>query len=165
MFNYFVSPETMDAISDPDTLVRHDPYQAVKFDALKEMRANDDGSLYKGAAFKHVASIQAPLQHVLSLLDPEFMKEKRNFYAWLDRGKNGAYCVYDRRRAADRQAQFERDFGHMFVKGEDNGVLESTSATETADLGDIELPSGPGENAAGPGLHDRSEEQPQGLGG
>jgi hypothetical protein len=165
MFNYFVSPETMDAVSDPDSLVKHDPYQAVKFDALKEMRANDDGTLYKGAAFRHVASIQAPLEHVLRLLDPEFMKEKRNFYSWMDRGNNKAYCVYDRRSAASRQAQFERDFGHLLVKGETNGVHDETNGAEAASLGNVELPSGPGEIAAGPGLHDRSEEQPTSSGG
>lgn len=101
----------MNIISDPATLVASDPAQAEKFAAIAELRKLDDGDF--SGPFKRVASIQAPLMNLLHCFDPEFMKEKRNFFRWLDSGNNKAYCTYDRRSAQARQAHFERDFGHL----------------------------------------------------
>lgn len=120
---HFVQPADMIHASDPDRLVQSDPSQAIKFDALAELRKMDDGTLYQGSEFRRVASLQAPLENLMKCFDPEFMKSKRNFYAWLDSGKNKAYCTYDRRDAATREAIFQRDFGHLFKEKSDGHDL------------------------------------------
>lgn len=87
---------------NPEMLMRHAPaYYGPHFDALAEMRAMDpDGSLYRGSEFRHIASLKGvPMWTALKIVDPEFMADKKRFYAWLDKGNNRRYCVYDRRRA------------------------------------------------------------------
>jgi hypothetical protein len=66
-----------------------------RFDALADLRKQDDGSLHRGQGFRRVASfVNVPLfQAATTLLDPEFMKNKKKFYAWLRR--NREYCTYD----------------------------------------------------------------------
>jgi hypothetical protein len=65
-----------------------------RFDAIKEMRDADDGTLYKGSAFRHVASfVNLPMFKAAQLLDPEFMQDKSKFYAFLRR--NREYATYD----------------------------------------------------------------------
>lgn len=118
--SFFISKnETIvDKLMDSDTLMKIAPdYYGPRFDAIKELRDMDEGMMQKGAGFKRVASlVNVPLQQTANLFDPTWMKSKQKFYAWLDRGENRRYCTYDRRGRADRQAQFERDFGHIIKK-------------------------------------------------
>lgn len=101
MSNFFVgSNSELNRISDADTLVKSAPRLAERFEAIAELKALDDGNIYKGQHFKRVASIVAPLMEVAEILDPDFLKNKRKFYKWLD--DNSAYCTYDRRAALAR---------------------------------------------------------------
>ena len=92
----------MDAITDPDALIKADPeYYTPKFEAIAELRSMDDGSLHRGNEFRRVASlVNVPIMAALKIIDPNFLLDKKRFYAWLDRGNNGAYCTYDRRKSA-----------------------------------------------------------------
>ena len=97
-----------------DFLMSADPeYYGPKFEAIAEMRALDDGTLHKGNEFRRVASfVNVPLfRAATTILDPEFMRDKKKFYEWLDR--NRQYCTYQRPSKADRFAQVERDLGHL----------------------------------------------------
>ena len=90
-----------DKLMNPDALLAVAPdYYAPRFAAIKELRDQDDGTLHKGNEFRRVASfVNIPLFHAIStVLDPEFMQDKKKFYAFLDRNK--VYCTYDLRRNA-----------------------------------------------------------------
>jgi len=80
-----------------DTLVKAAPeYYSPRLDAIKELREQDDGTLHRGNEFRRVASlINVPMFAAVNLLDPEWMKNKKNFYAWLAR--NPQYKTYDSR--------------------------------------------------------------------
>ena len=43
-----------------------------------------------------VAELTVPVEAAARILEPDFLKDKRKFYGWLDR--NPRYCKYDRRR-------------------------------------------------------------------
>ena len=92
----FVGPNlrVLDALTDAETLVKSAPEMADRFEALKELRGQDDGSLYRGSAFRRVASLSGPLLDFAEILEPGFL-DKKFFYAWLDRHQE--YCTYDRR--------------------------------------------------------------------
>lgn len=98
----------MDVVMNPDALLAQAPeYYEPKFQAIADLRKLDDGTLHKGSEFRRVASfVNVPLfQGAMKLFDPDFMKDKRRFYEFLDR--NLEYCTYDRRNrgamtAADR---------------------------------------------------------------
>jgi hypothetical protein len=112
---------------DPNLLMAVAPdYYGPRFDAIKELRDADDGSLHSGSEFRRVASfVNVPLANAITtVLDPEWMKDKKKFYAWLDR--NRAYCTYQRKDRATQGAMFQRDFGHLF-KEVDNGVFTAPS--------------------------------------
>lgn len=98
--NFFVAKnETVaDLVMSPEMLMKVAPdYYAPRFDAIAELRANDDGSLYRGAGFRHVASlVNVPLLAATRMIDPDFLKDKRRFYGFLDR--HPEYCAYQRRR-------------------------------------------------------------------
>jgi hypothetical protein len=93
----FVSPgEAINTLSDADSWAKRPGY-AERFDAIKDLRSfyrDLEGGRTPG--FKSVASICAPLEAVIRLTDPGFLKDKRRFYSWLDH--NQAYCTYDRRK-------------------------------------------------------------------
>ena len=96
--SFFISkPETeMDeALSMAPLVALHPEVYRPRLDAIAELRKLDDGSLHKGSAFRLVASfINIPLFNVANtVLDPEFMKDKKKFYSWLRRNKE--YCTYD----------------------------------------------------------------------
>lgn len=95
-----------DELLDSDMLMKAAPdYYGPRFDAIKELRDNDDGSLQRGNEFRRVASlVNVPLANIAGILDPEWMKNKRNFYAWLDRGENHRYLTYDRRKAGKKRS-------------------------------------------------------------
>jgi hypothetical protein len=96
---FFVgSNETLaDKLLDADTLMRAKPeYYAPRFEAIKELREQDDGTLHRKQEFRRVASlVNVPMTAVLRLLDPEWMGNKKKFYAWLKR--NPQYKTYDSR--------------------------------------------------------------------
>lgn len=113
--SFFVgSNETVaDKISSADTLMRAAPdYYAPRFEAIKELRDSDDGTLHKGNEFRRVASlVNVPLMTALKIIEPDFTSNKRKFYDWLD--KHPEYCTYQRPSRLGRAAQVVRDIGNM----------------------------------------------------
>lgn len=87
-----------DQMMSADWLVKNNSdYYSPRFDAIKELREQDDGSLHRGNDFRRVASlVNVPLLTVIQMQKPDFFKNKRAFYAWLDR--HPEYCTYQRRR-------------------------------------------------------------------
>lgn len=100
-FEFFVRPsETlMDRVADPSGLVARNPGVADRFDAIKELRSLDDGSLHRGNEFRRVANLIGPIEDLLRAIEPEFLRDKKKFYGWLD--AHPEYCTYDRRRTRD----------------------------------------------------------------
>jgi hypothetical protein len=99
---------------DPNLLMAVAPdYYGPRFDAIKELRDADDGSLHSGSEFRRVASfVNVPLANAITtVLDPEWMKDKKKFYSWLRR--NQAYCTYQIKSLEVQRAIFDRDFGHI----------------------------------------------------
>ena len=88
----------MDMVLDPDMLIKAQPdYYGPRFQAIADLRKLDDGTLHKGSEFRRVASfVNIPLlNNGMRILDPDFMKDKKKFYEFLDRHLE--YCTYDRR--------------------------------------------------------------------
>ena len=87
----------LDAVMAPEVLMKSAPdYYAPRFEAIKDLRQTDDGSLHKGNEFRRVASfVNVPLFMAAKLADPDFLKNKRALYAFMDR--NPQYLTYDRR--------------------------------------------------------------------
>lgn len=97
---FFRPAETlMDKVCDPSGLVKRNPDLADRYDAVKELRSMDDGSLHRGSDFRRVASIMGSIEDLLRVIEPEFLKDKRKFYAWLDAHPES--CTYDRRKRRD----------------------------------------------------------------
>lgn len=98
---FFVEPnEGLDHVTD--NMARDERY-ADRYDAIKELREISQQGLSispedaaKANGFFRVASLQGPIKDLAVLLDPEWMKNKKNFYRWLD--KHPQHCAYDRRR-------------------------------------------------------------------
>lgn len=116
MEGFFIgSNETIaDELMKPELLMAVAPnYYGPRFDAIKELRDADDGTLHKGSDWRRVASfVNVPLANAIStVLDPEWMKDKRKFYDWLRR--NQQYCTYQIRSLASMNAQTQRDFGNL----------------------------------------------------
>lgn len=84
-----------DRILNPDILDKLYPeIYRDRFDAIADLRKMDDGSLHQGQGFRRVASfVNIPLISALQLVDPEFMKDKKKFYAFLRR--NRQYATFD----------------------------------------------------------------------
>jgi hypothetical protein len=98
MSEFFIGKSSAaDMLMDADNLMRQDAdYYGPKFDAIKELRALDDGTLHRGNEFRRVASlVNVPMAQVVNLLDPEWMKDKKKFYAWLAR--HPEFKTYDKR--------------------------------------------------------------------
>lgn len=94
-----------------DTVFSTEPMMALypdiygpRLDAVAELRALDDGSLHRGSEFRRIASFtNVPLFNTVNtLFEPDFMKDKKKFYAFLRRNKE--YCTYDIRRHAIGQS-------------------------------------------------------------
>ena len=106
-FEYFAamgSTLLMDNLTDSDTIMKAAPdYYGPRFQAIADLRAIDDGTLHKGNEFRRVASlVNVPLMTAMRLVEPNFFKERKLFYDWLDRGQNRRYCTYDRRRRTEK---------------------------------------------------------------
>lgn len=102
--NYFVEPNDamIDAVGER---MSKNPAFEDRYEAIKELREADrtglSVSVDKAAevnGFFRVASLQGPLADLAKVLNPDWMKNKKNFYGWLDRNKQ--HCTYDRRRDA-----------------------------------------------------------------
>jgi len=80
-----------------DFMDKHPTIYGPRFEAIAELRKADDGTMHKGQEFRRVASfVNIPMfGAVTRLFEPDFMKDKNKFYAFLDRNKQ--YCTYDRR--------------------------------------------------------------------
>ena len=89
----------MDAISKPESWIARDPSYAGLFDDLAYTRNQhqEAGTTIHTPDWKLVAKIVAPLEGALNLVkDSGFIKDKKEFYSWLDR--NPRWCAYDRRK-------------------------------------------------------------------
>ena len=95
--SFYVAKNTTEAdvVMDPVPLVKLKPeVYRERFDAIADLRRIDDGSLHQGNGFRRVASfVNIPLWAGMTLMDPEFMKDKKKFYAFLRR--NREYATYD----------------------------------------------------------------------
>lgn len=95
--SFYVAKNTTEAdvVMSPDALVQLKPeIYRERFDAIADLRKIDDGSLHQGNGFRRIASfVNIPLWSGMTLLDPEFMKDKKKFYAFLRR--NREYATYD----------------------------------------------------------------------
>jgi len=103
---FFVSNnEELDTLLNPDTLMKADAdYYAPRFEAIKNLRDSDDGSLHKGSEFRRVASFtNVPIWLAAQLSDGNLMKDKRRFYALVD--KYPQYCTYQRRNGGKGTAK------------------------------------------------------------
>jgi len=133
----------MDTVFDPAELMAKRPeYYGPRFDAIADMRKLDDGTLHKGSEFRRVASfVNVPLFGMTTkLFDPDFMKDKKKFYAFLDRHRE--YCTYDRRWQGGEQTKVKTpkimnlaDMGLAYEGSPESAVefepvyLESAEAT------------------------------------
>lgn len=99
MNTFFVGKNTTLAedVMSAETLMKSDAaYYGPRFEAIKELREADDGTLHRGNEFRRVASlVNVPMFMAARLLDPEWMKDKKKFYKWLAR--NPQYKTYDDR--------------------------------------------------------------------
>ena len=86
-----------DSLMSAETLMKSSPdYYAPRFEALKDLRAADDGTIHKGNEFRRVASFtNVPLFMAQKLADPTFLLEKKQLYAFIDR--HPEFCTYQRR--------------------------------------------------------------------
>ena len=95
--SFYIGKNTteMDEALDSKALVKIAPeVYRDRFDAIADLRKLDDGSLHQGNGFRRVASfVNIPLVSALQLVDPEFMKDKKKFYAFLRR--NRQYATFD----------------------------------------------------------------------
>ena len=124
---YVAKNETeLDAVMSADVLMKSAPdYYAPRFEAIKELRSQDDGTLHKGSEFRRVASfVNVPLFMAAKLADPELLKDKKKFYAFVDR--NREYVAYDRRSKHSR-AEMDRNKLPLGLLGLDvPGTLQVT---------------------------------------
>jgi hypothetical protein len=95
--SFFIGKNEIEAdeLMSPKALTKlHGDIYNDRFDAVSDIRKTDDGSLHRGNGFRRVASfVNIPLWGAITLLDPEFMKDKKKFYAFLRR--NREYATYD----------------------------------------------------------------------
>jgi hypothetical protein len=100
--SFFVAPSESALDLMTNTMATR-PEFADRYDAIQELREIDRTGLSLGATeaarangFFRVASLQAPLETIAHVLNPDWMKDPKQFYAWLD--KHPKHCTYDRRR-------------------------------------------------------------------
>jgi hypothetical protein len=155
--NFFVSKnETeFESVMSAETLMKSDAeYYAPRFAAIKALRDADDGSLHKGNEFRRVASfVNVPMFMATKISDPDFLKDKRKLYAFIDR--HPEYCTYQRRGRAGR-ADLVRQSMPLSVLG-----IDYPGGPETIDGWDaVEVPLEPvGEISAGPPTPEPAEAQ------
>jgi hypothetical protein len=94
----------IDMITDVDMIMRSNPGYSGMFRRLHEERKADDGRFT--GEWKKVAELMVPHEMAVRMIEPDFLKSKKTFFAWLDR--NPRYCTYDRRRAKTISDRFFR---------------------------------------------------------
>ena len=104
MTDFYVTPSEDALDQTADTMLRRGAYDD-RYEAINELREADRHLLTpsvedaaRANGFFRVASFQGPLLDLAKLLDADFMKDKRKFYAFL--GKHPELCTYDRRKNA-----------------------------------------------------------------
>lgn len=100
--SFFVAPNE-DFLDLATEDMRKDPAQQDAYQAIAELRDADRQGLTISPAeaarangFFRVASVQGSLNTLAKLLDPDFMKDPKRFYKWLDKHKQ--HATYDRRQ-------------------------------------------------------------------
>lgn len=154
MSSYFVgsNEDMVDHLMSPDTLMKAAPeYYRDRFEAIKDVRDADDGTGYKGQEFRRVASfVNVPLFLASKLADPEFLKDKRKFYRFID--KYPQYVSYQRRGRAGR-ADLAKQALPLSALGIDYpGAPESTEGWDA-----VEVPLDPASDTAGGPTTESSE--------
>lgn len=101
-------------ITKADSFLERHPEFRPRFDAVADLRKVtpiEQSVGRKSSEFMHVASICGPIEFAMKAMDPELLRDKRKFYAWLDANKE--YCTYDRRK------QHKRSDMATFVNGKE----------------------------------------------
>lgn len=94
--SFFIQPKVETALDVVTEKLDQNPRYDSMFAGLSDLRSVDDGSLYRGSEFKRVAHLQGPLLDLAMVLDPDFLQDKKKFYAFLD--AHPEHCTYDRRK-------------------------------------------------------------------
>ena len=95
---YVAKNETeIDRVMSADVLMKAAPdYYRDRFQAIADLRSEDDGTLHRGNEFRRVASfVNVPLFMATKMVAPDFLKDKRRFYKFMDSHRE--YLTYDRR--------------------------------------------------------------------
>lgn len=88
-----IKPGTgLDAVTDVETLIRHAPHMADRFDAIQDLRAQTPADIAIKKDFFRVASIPHTVWYAACELEPDLPDNKPKFYAWLKR--NPQYRTY-----------------------------------------------------------------------
>ena len=92
-----------DSLMSAETLMKSAPdYYGPRFEAIADLRSQDDGTGHKGQEFRRVASFtNVPLLMAAKMVEPDFLKDKKKFYGFIDR--HPEYVTYQRRGAHSRQ--------------------------------------------------------------
>lgn len=98
--SFFIEKSTETALDLVTERMAEDPVYQDRYNAIAELRSIDNGQLHRGSEFRRVASLQGPLHNLAQVLDPDWMQNKKRFYAWLD--AHSQHCTYDRRKNAKR---------------------------------------------------------------
>lgn len=107
----FIERNDLAGAADAPAIAERVPGGRASLEAVAQLRQQNretgaEGWMYdKG--WKHVASVHGPLMAVAELLDPEFMKDKRKVYAFLD--AHPEWLTYDRRKNARSNTHFRFD--------------------------------------------------------
>jgi len=103
--SFFIEPAETPLDSVTELMAKRSVFDD-RYDAIRDLRELDQQSLIPSVqeaahanGFFRVASLQGPLEALARVLDPEFLKEKKRFYAWL--AKHPQHVTYDRRARGD----------------------------------------------------------------
>lgn len=100
--SFFVdkSDEALDLVTER---MAANPAYADRYNAIHELRQQDRMGTVMGVdeaakanGFYRVASLQGPIESLAHVLNPDWMKNKKDFYRWLS--KHPQHCTYDRRK-------------------------------------------------------------------
>lgn len=99
---FWTAPST-DAVDLVTEEIAHRGAHSDRYAAIQELReisrqglALSPEEAARANGFVRVASVQGPVLDMAILLDPDFMKDKKKFYGWLDR--HPQHATYDRRK-------------------------------------------------------------------
>jgi hypothetical protein len=138
--------DPLDFILSPETMLKSNAdYYAPRFEAIKEMREKDDGTGYAGQEFRRVASfVNVPMFLAAKLEDPAFLKDKKRFYAFID--KHPQYVAYQRRNGGRGTARDDLKLPLSALGLDYPGAPKTVEDFEV-----VEIPAEPvGENSMGP---------------